>query len=167
MRRLVQSKVAEHADKWPCSCIAVGTAKRSARQQCPVHKPSPAYGIASCFRKLQRAFQGCCIRVIAEMPMMTVNGVQGRCMASGQFIPGPDLYFDFVVIVPTGLLYAVEVCGRHHAVNGKDAGRDDKKVTAASKVGLQIAWLFLNKYNEPEHNEWKAEVSRAKAWLEV
>lgn len=169
-RACIEQQLQVHPDKWKCGCIAVGTASRHPDTECPVHKAAPKHGILCCFSKLQQLLPGC--RLVPELPIHSVNGIQGRCFKSGRFTSGADLFSDFAVMTPSGLIYLVEVCGQHHWKNKQDAERDGKKGTVVGGYDLPVAWLWLTAGstkkggNKPQYAKWDNSLQQMKQWLE-
>lgn len=136
-----------------------------------MHKATAKHGILCCYNKLQQLCPNC--KIVPELPICSVNGIQGRNFADGTFIRGADLFCDFAVISELGLIYLVEVCGHHHRKNRQDAQRDDKKGIVVGGQELPVAWLWLTASstksggNKPQYAKWKQLLQEMVQWLQL
>ena len=167
----MQAKLTTVMLAWPrmCLCSAMqfcqqdGT-MRQTEAACPVHKDKPNKGILYCFEQLRKYLVNCIM--YAEVPAQTVEGKKGRSLVTGQYISGPDLFFDFVAVsCVSKLCAAIEVCAQEHKRKEKRPLRDVKKADFAAEVGLPVTWLYLRSDGKPEYAEWQKKLQMLAHWM--
>ena len=135
-----------------CACSHYACVGSTLPTKCPVHG-TPNNGVLQLHRMLQCALPGATI--FAELPLLS-EGKQGRALLTGQFTTSKagDCKVDVVVQSPTGLMYALEVCGSEHLTRAYTVQADSKKERVCAQLGIPMQRLWLTRTGR-SRSDWQ------------